>query len=246
MTYKSRDTCFLTAFYHLLLLCSSPTTPKFAQTTCTIIATVALAEAGLLSLAAAARLLGSDLIYGWYAPKDFCMFQDLARRMACRGNGMGMYFSLIDPTRERFPAAPGVSVLQTLRTEEGMTPRMEGGVTPRQSAPVGSSERADELWRESVCARSCSHSHSILHLASWNRVNHHHNLSHHHHEHHQTLHHALLPVLLALHSSRFENVVGVFESQKYLNLEATKLRNLLVEDYMAQTTVLLNNRWGAF
>ena len=53
-------------------------------------------------------------------------------------------------------------------------------------------------------------------------------------------------MLLVLCSSRFENAVGVFESQKYMNLEVTKLRNPLAEDYTAQKMVLLNNRWGAF
>ena len=180
------------------------------------------------------------------------MFQDLARRMASRGNGMGMYFSMIDPTRERFPGAPGASVPQTPRMEGGATPRMEGGATPRMegamtprgSAPgsrVGSPERTDEsAGRESDRRRSRSHSRQVLHQASRNRVGHHRQHGHHHHDHHRLLHHALLPV----RSSRFEHAVGVFESQKYLNLEATKLRDPLAEEYTAQTTTLLNDRWG--
>ncbi len=51
-------------------------------------------EGALIPLAAAARLLKSDLIYGRFAPEDFRTFQNLFRRLAGRADGLGVYLDI--------------------------------------------------------------------------------------------------------------------------------------------------------
>lgn len=64
------------------------------------------AEAGLLALRASARLLARDTTLAWASPQELEGLHDAARRLAVRANGLGAFFTLIDPLREPFPAPP--------------------------------------------------------------------------------------------------------------------------------------------
>ncbi|KAH7872226.1 uncharacterized protein C8R40DRAFT_1173964 [Lentinula edodes] len=63
-------------------------------------------QAALGPLAQAAPLLPSEVAYARYIPRDWRPLQDLARRVAVPANGMLIDFTLVDPTRERFPVTP--------------------------------------------------------------------------------------------------------------------------------------------
>ncbi|KAG6878663.1 hypothetical protein C0992_007731 [Termitomyces sp. T32_za158] len=195
---------------HKDILATSTRDPTFSEAAALIAKTVSQADNALSPLAAASRLLRSDLIYGRYSPADFVPFQDLARRAAVRANGMGAYFSLIDPTRPRFPATPAASVPQT--------PALS-----RQPSLDGNDASGLTLNQARLTPISSSPSHS--------RQNSHINLS-------KRLHRDLLHFHPGMR--RHENAVGVFESQRYMNLEATRLHDPYLEEHTAQMLESLN------
>ncbi|KAG9311166.1 hypothetical protein JVU11DRAFT_8233 [Chiua virens] len=80
------------------------TAPGFS--TAAIFATVAKAEGALAMLASAARLQRLDIIYSRLAPTDYMQLHTLTRQLIVRAGGMNVYYTLIDPTRERFPFTP--------------------------------------------------------------------------------------------------------------------------------------------
>ncbi|KAJ7685439.1 hypothetical protein DFH06DRAFT_968491 [Mycena polygramma] len=198
---------------HQIVLEKDPYSPEFASTVATIVASVAKSEAGLVPLAASARLLKSDLIYSRFQPTDFIALQTVAKRMAVRANGMGRYFTLLDPMREKFPVTPGPS--------RGGTP-VPG--SPAVSRPPSlrspSHEHMEDLDMDGDSApptptRRSRHSH--------------------HHSHRHNLHNSLLHHL----SLKTHHVVGVFESHRYLDLEA-RLNHPEVTAHTKETTRLLS------
>ncbi|KAF9457122.1 hypothetical protein BDZ94DRAFT_1203283 [Collybia nuda] len=237
---------------HRSLLKSSPHTPSFVDATTDLKTLVGQSEAGLLPLSASTRLLRSDLIYGRFAPDDFHPFQNLARRIVGRANGMGMYFTLIDPTREKFPVTPAPSVPATPIMSPSPTvlsraPSFERIplAEHRDGAQHDRSEPTSPLFssrsrRESHFEK---HAHSSPHRSrSTSRQRSHghiHQVHHHRHPHHKLLHSSLLHLSLS-RSHRYENAVGVFESQRYLNLEATRFNDPDAKTYTTQTTLLLH------
>ncbi len=64
------------------------------------------AESALAPLAASARVLGRDVSWGRFSGKDLDGMQEKVQRLVMRAHGMNVYFSLTDPTRERFPVTP--------------------------------------------------------------------------------------------------------------------------------------------
>lgn len=195
---------------HKDILAMSTHDPAFSEAVELIAKTVAQADNALSPLAAASRLLRSDLIYGRYSPADFVPFQDLTRRAAARANGMGVYFSLVDPTRPRFPATPAVSVPQTpaLSRQPSLDEHDTSKLTLDQA-------------RLTPIPPSPSHSRQNSHI----------NLS-------KRLHRDLLHFHPGMR--RHENAVGVFESQRYMNLEATRFHDPYSEEYTAQMLESLN------
>ncbi|KAG6856698.1 hypothetical protein H0H87_001739 [Tephrocybe sp. NHM501043] len=190
---------------HKAILSTSTRDDAFPAAAELIARTVAQADGALTPLAAAARLLRSDLIYGRFSPVDFIPFHDLARRAAVRANGMGVYFSLVDPTRPRFPATPVPSMPTTPVLSRA--PSFEG---------------LEELtMKKTHISQSPSHPSSPNHSRQSSHVN----LSKH-------VHHSLLHFHPGRH--RHENAVGVFESQRYMNLEATRLNDPHSEMHTAQ------------
>ncbi|KIY44983.1 hypothetical protein FISHEDRAFT_50366 [Fistulina hepatica ATCC 64428] len=225
----------------------------FAPTAKLLAAFVNKSEATLIPLAASSRLLPSDLVYSRFAPKDFIALQKLVRRMTVRANGMGVYFTLIDALRERFPVTPAPSM-----------PATPGWVTPtavRSRAPSvergGSVHHGDsepESPGDSVSPTPCSSSraqsiaqkgpHSRRRHAHYSHAGsqHRHSHNHYHHYHHHSLAHQLHNSLLHLATSRRaeQPVVGVFESYRYLDLEATHFNEPDTEETMAHCKELLS------
>ncbi|KAF9035517.1 hypothetical protein BJ165DRAFT_1533514 [Panaeolus papilionaceus] len=78
-------------------------------------------ENGLIPLASTGRLLGNDVIYARFEPGDWRVFQALCRRLVGRLDGVGMYWGLVDPKRERFPGTGAVG------NREGGGGGQEGG-----------------------------------------------------------------------------------------------------------------------
>ncbi|KAF9028574.1 hypothetical protein BDZ89DRAFT_1066048 [Hymenopellis radicata] len=202
---------------------------EFASIAEQIKASVRQAEAGLIPLAITARLLPSDLIYARFAPTDFKSLQAIARRMAVRANGLTIYFALIEPTRERFPMTPIPSRPVTPGATPGGTPgATTPGGSPGATTPQRMSSRPASPERQSTTNTDAEDDQD-----GW--LNHHrksrtiscaphvHHLHHHHHHHHGPLHNLLHNSLLHLSLSRAKNeqAVGVFESQRYMDIEAT-------------------------
>ncbi|KAF9483730.1 hypothetical protein BDN70DRAFT_956980 [Pholiota conissans] len=186
---------------HRALLSDSLSSPSFSATLTAMRSETKKVEAALIPVAAARRLLKSDLIYGRFSPGDFRAFHGLFRRMAGRADGLSVYFGLIDPSRERFPGTANP------------TPAGTAPATPHRGMSRATS-RAPSIERER---------------------DHHH---HHHHSHHHILHSSLLSLARA-RAKKPEYAVGTFESQRYLNLELTRLHDPHEEEYTERTVELL-------
>ncbi|KAG6918461.1 hypothetical protein DXG01_014088 [Tephrocybe rancida] len=207
-----------TLTHHKTVLGTSTRDPSFPEVSALAATTVAEADAGLSPLAASARLLQSDLIYGRYAPGDFQAFHDLARRAAVRANGMGVYFLLVDPTRPRFPATPAPSM---------------------PTSPALSRQPSIDAGHEGLVMKK-RHSHSQpqpqpsspLHSRTSSHVN----INLNKHVHHSLLH-------FHHHGRKHENAVGVFESQRYMNLEMNRFNDPFAEEYTAQTGLEAVHTW---
>lgn len=230
----------------------------FKAALASITASVNKSEGALVPLASSARLLRSDLIYSRFAPTDFSTLRKLARRLAVRGTGMPVYFALIDPGQEKFPITPAPS---RPSTPGWMTPATP--VTPITSVPpsVHSDEEDEPRSRPmSFISRSKRRTGNTsafpLHMTSIHQHpspspsrSHHshshphtHSHSHHRHSNTHTLHHVLLHnSLIQLAIPKAEQAVGVFESQRYLNLDAkTHTRDPNAAEYTSICTGLLS------
>ncbi|KAF8956639.1 hypothetical protein BDZ97DRAFT_1763642 [Flammula alnicola] len=256
--------------HRTLLSTDSLTSPSFTLTLVAMRSETRKTEAALIPLAAAARLLKSDLIYGRFAPHDFRAFQKMSRRLAGRADGLGVYFGLIDPAREKFPGTAAHTPAGTAPgTPHGVLSRATSRATSRAPSPErgdgstrGDNEgdpalrtsasrpnlqqlsrattRSQAPTRPSSIAQSPlklahSHSHSLTHAHSYLHTHHSHG---HHHHHHHILHMSLLSLAKA-RAKRPELAVGTFESQRYLNLELTRLHDPHEEEYTEGSMELL-------
>ncbi|KAL1753824.1 hypothetical protein FB107DRAFT_264038 [Schizophyllum commune] len=212
-------------------LATSTDDPEYQATVSKIAASVNGAESALVPLSSAGRLLSSDLIYCRFAPDDFRTFQKLFRRLAVRSQGLVLYFSLIDPARERFPVTPATSRPPTAPG----TPRT---ISPSSTRPP--SPERDDGRHSSGPSSPSSRPHSILTTHTTRHAHTHRHRRHHHHgsslaRHlHQSLHH-----LAMTRPHKTETTVGVFESYRYLNLDAKHYPERDYENYAAQCTGLL-------
>ncbi|KAH8091403.1 hypothetical protein BXZ70DRAFT_909843 [Cristinia sonorae] len=231
-----------------------PASSEFASTATTIHGLVDKADAGLAGTSATYRLLKRDILWGRFSPSDIGSLQDLLRPLVVRTNGLGTYFYLIDPTREKFPMTPMPSMPAT-PTSRSRTPTRSS--SPLEEAPDGISETLKRRRRladhspsplRQSFAREVSdrlalrekegslrskdtndHDHDRR-RSTWSRhFRHHRKQSGAHHTHHDNhLHFSLLTLAHTLSSHHHptlpsEPVVGVFESQRYMALEATRL-----------------------
>lgn len=212
---------------HQKVLKTSVDTEEFSATTASIVNAVKKSESALVPLAASGRLLESDLIYSRFAPSDFRALQKLARRMSVRANGMSVYFGLIDPTRERFPITPAPSHPNTPGT---MTPIRSRAPSPDRGEEQEQTEDGPE---SSGYNTPISSSHSQHHLNRRGRSSHPHS-SHFSHSLHRSLMHLSMPKI-----HRHEHTVGVFESQRYQDLEHTVFNEPESQMYTQRTIDLL-------
>ncbi|KAM6495323.1 Protein of unknown function (DUF2422) domain containing protein [Amanita muscaria] len=227
---------------HRTILRTPHDSQEFKSLSSTINATIGKAEDALVPLAASARLLKSDLVYSRFAPSDFRPFSDCLGRLIGRATGMCMYFALIDATRDRFSITPAPSLPSS---------PIISSTPSRQPSP----ERHHD--KDETHTAAGSYEPSILHTPLTRRLSH--QPSHHHHReghghssharththshshvHRTHLHHVHHKLLHLKRSSRHEHIVGMFEAQKYLNLEATRLHTPYAELYARQMLDLLH------
>lgn len=183
------------------------------------------------------RLLKQDVVYGRFSPADIGAIQWFIRRLVTRANGMQLFFTLIDPEQQKFPVTPMPS--------RPATPAWGTPVPSRPSTPLGSVPGTPRGGRsEDPTKAPLRNRHPASHAG--NR----HSFSKHLHfrlqEHEQAkqdnhLHFSLLHLAHSLSVSSLENAVGVFESQKYLALEAGRLGVKDSPEYTQEFTTLLTD-----
>ncbi|KAF9237247.1 hypothetical protein BU15DRAFT_88826 [Melanogaster broomeanus] len=230
---------------HRVHLQQDITSPDFSATT--IIAAVDKAEGALPLLASAARLLKLDVIYSRFAPTDYSEIHALTKRLTVRAYGMNVYYTLIDPTREKFPITPAPSAPATpIMT----SPSNSRPPSPERDRSHSHDEKTDGHTPSDLGLRRRSgghhgHHHSASRPHHFPRAHSHqrnhspyrHSTSH--HSHHSLLHGSLLHLALS-RTPRPESAVGVFESHRYLNLEAKHLSHPDSDRYTARATELLS------
>ncbi|KAF8268962.1 hypothetical protein EI94DRAFT_1799762 [Lactarius quietus] len=226
---------------HLTLLGISTSSPDFSPKA--VRASASKAESGLAPLAASARLLGRDISWGRFSGKDLDGMREKVQRLVMRAHGMNVYFTLIDPTRERFPITPvpshpGSPVAGTPNVSRPSSPtRTEESASASpvvHHSTVGHSQSEFEQHRGRQALRRHPHfdvdstTHSAKSYSLFRLHKHHHRHSYvslfsgfHHHDHLR------------------EHVVGVFESQKYLDLESHHFAHPLSAYYTERSTTLL-------
>ncbi|KAH8105763.1 hypothetical protein DFH11DRAFT_1278514 [Phellopilus nigrolimitatus] len=176
---------------------------------------ISAAEAALAPLAVSSRLLKKDLSWGRFGSKDFSRLHEFARRMAVRANGMAFYFKIIDPVVDKQPGFATSSAVNTPLSTPGqsLAPTRTPSPTPPQSgASTSSNNSIVSTTRPRNRHRHHSPHHSIY--------------QHFHNSHHRQYRHKFS--VFGNPASLFQealsrstgNAVGVFESQRYLNLES--------------------------
>ncbi|KAI6044608.1 hypothetical protein EDC04DRAFT_2561114 [Pisolithus marmoratus] len=211
-------------------LAADVTSPSFSAAPIT--AAVDKAEGVLAQVAAARRFLRLDVIYCRIAPMDYNEMHRLAKRLVIVANGLGVYYTLIDPTRERFPITPAQSnhgtPVNTPAPSRPSSPDLSHSHTREGSLSDVIHKRRCRPGSAPPSGSSSPHPfrrHSYKHSS--------------HYSHHSILHNNLLHVAVS-RIPRTEPVVGVFESYRYLNLEATRFSHPDSEKYIARSTELLS------
>ena len=228
---------------HLALLGISTSSPDFSPKA--VRASASKAENGLAPLAASARLLARDISWGRFSGKDLDGLREKVQRLVMRAHGMNVYFALIDPTRERFPVTPVPSHPGSPAAGSPNVSRPSSPARTEDSASVspavhhstaGCSQAEVEQHRGRQALRrhprfdvdSTIHSaKSYLHGALFRP-----------HKHHR---HSYVSLLSGFHHHDHlrEHVVGVFESQKYLDLESHHFAHPLSVYYTERSISLL-------
>ncbi|KAF8344985.1 hypothetical protein F5887DRAFT_968850 [Amanita rubescens] len=206
------------------------------------------AEDALVLLRASARLLKSDLVYSRFAPNDFVFIHEHLARLIGRTMGLTMFFSFMDPTREKFSRTPvpslPVSPDFSRAPSRQHSPERSNVVEEMFEAPgyQGPTKRrkphypSEPSSRIQTAATSPAPSRHDLHSHT-----HHGHSHHHHHSQSRHLHHKLRHLK---GSSRHEHTVAMFETQKYLNLEAAHLHIPYADDYTRQALNLIQDSCG--
>ncbi|KAF9527658.1 hypothetical protein CPB83DRAFT_384639 [Crepidotus variabilis] len=250
---------------HQTLLNTSVTSPAFNTTLTSLRAETQKCEANLVPLAAASRLLKSDLTYSRFAPTDYKPFQALCRRLCGKANGLVVYFALIDPQRERLRApTTGFTTPMSPLSHTPKSPLTRVNSRAHQT-PLEHFENSDEKKpktpsrpkRPNMFGRSRSTSLAEsdfpissplhhppspspalhAHFAPNKQLPH----SHDHPNYHRPLrllHNSLLTLAKSRARSE-ETAVGVFEIQRYLGLELNRLHDPEEEIHTDQIMELL-------
>ena len=185
---------------------------------------VAQSEAALAPLAASSRLIKKDFSWGRFGPNDFSRLHELVRHMTVRANGMAFYFQVIGSEA----GGPGLSLLNTpwsTPTQSRPTTRPPSPAEIRDDGPkslnasVKSVNRKRALHHHRVASLSTSHTVLRRHHPR-PQVHHHYHLNHHRHSHLRQQASRPGSVLSSFASSFSENPVGIFESERYANIES--------------------------
>ncbi|OCH87285.1 hypothetical protein OBBRIDRAFT_814199 [Obba rivulosa] len=210
---------------HRRILQISPCSTGFPAAVAKINGQVNKSEGALTPSAAALHLLKHDIVWGRFAPADIGGFQWWVRRLVMRANGMNIFFTLVEPTRERFPITPVPSRLSTPGHSRPGTPAPSRPTTPgpyRQEESYGTPRRRKQPRSASrISLRQSLSRHLHLPLA------HQSDAAHDHHLHFSLLHLAHSLALTRVNTATsLETAVGVFESQRYLAMEASRTSRL--------------------
>ncbi|KAI1785560.1 hypothetical protein LXA43DRAFT_1037284 [Ganoderma leucocontextum] len=219
---------------HRVVLTHDPSGDEFKATVDGIRGALGRSEGGLGPAGATSRLLKQDIVYGRFSPARMVEFQTCIRRLISRADGMVVFFSLIDPIRERFPVTP---IPSRPGSPFSMSPATTLPATPTSpgSPPNGVREDVGQFARRRHLPRMQTSLSRYLHSR----------LTHHKEEHHDHyLHSSLLNLAQGLAPQRLtpiasESAVGVFESQRYIAIEATRFTDRRMAGYTEQFTALL-------
>lgn len=227
---------------HLSLLDMPTTSREFSPKA--VRASASKAEGALAPLAASARLLRRDISWGRFSGKDIDGMRGQVQRLVMRAHGMNVYFSLTDPTRERFPVTPAPS------RPGSPTPGTPNGSRPSSPNRTEESPNASPVFplRSTACCSQAEveqhrgrpaaqrHPHFEADCPSHAAKSYFHNtLFRRHHR------HSYISLLSGAynHDHLREHVVGVFESQRYLDLESQHFAHPLAAHYTERCTALL-------
>lgn len=215
------------------------------------------------------HLLPRDIVWGHFAPADIGALHWWVCRLVTRLEGMNIYFTLVDPTHEKFPVTPAPTAPNTPAPNtpiSGTTPLPSAVNTPAPSRPHSPTQETEDEHNEMILKRATRdttprrrnvgtnhrpHSPSPLHTAlsrhfhsSLSRPRHWHNnlssVSHDNNMHFSLWQLAHSLVLTRITTESTEGTVGVFESQRYLALESTRLSHAGSPALTEQFTELLN------
>ncbi|KAI0089790.1 hypothetical protein BDY19DRAFT_888753 [Irpex rosettiformis] len=251
---------------HRKILKMDPSSEEFSQTIGILRGLRNKSEGGLTATAVWFRLLQRDIVWGRFAPADVGGIQWWVRRIVARADGMDVYFTLIEPTREKWPqtpapSAPGTPTAARSRATSPVASSRNSVAspqtpmddrTPTQSPTPSEHHRSmsDRLGRYDLNVSVARRRHARHHNESESRPQSplHTTLTRHLHEvfqrrrHHKRtrtidhddhLHFSLLqwahalsfPSRTSMDPNASQGTVGVFESQRYLALEAQRLSN---------------------
>ena len=199
-------------------------------------------EVALGSLAASSRLMSTDLIYSRFCPMDFIPFHRMCRRMSGRTNGLASFFSLVG-------VGPGAIIGLAADKSSGDTPAHTVPDSPIGTTGVGPSRKEsmqtmldEDEGKLHISTIPSSHSKapsSSLHQRHLHRE--------------QSHSHKFLHTLLSLSHPSYdkpnrghETAVGTFESQRYLNLEATRFWDPNWEEGTRTALKVLGERWACY
>ncbi|THU98769.1 hypothetical protein K435DRAFT_720372 [Dendrothele bispora CBS 962.96] len=146
--------------------------------------------------------------------------------------------------------------LPTLKVNTALTERDDAWSTYSHLTPVTTNSPSIGLRRSHYRTHHSSYSqhahtptnHSHYHTPHSHHHHPHFQHHHHHHHHHRLLHNALAHlshISLPRHHKRDDHAVGVFESQRYMDLEAKVFHDPLSEMYTERTKELLTESCDA-
>ena len=202
-------------------------------------------EAALGPLAASARLMSSDLVYGRFSPPDFTAFQQKCRRMSGRTHGLATFFSLVT-------IGPGAAIGLGADKCSGDTPAHTVPDSPIGTPRGGPSRKTSmqtmldgDEGKPRISTVPSSPPSILPHSKPSSSFLHQRHL---HHEHsHNLLHTSLLSPSHPTYDKpnrgqETEHAVGTFESLRYLNLEATRFWDPNWEEWTREALQVLGER----
>ncbi|KAI0292339.1 hypothetical protein B0F90DRAFT_1811958 [Multifurca ochricompacta] len=229
---------------HISLLETSTSSSVFSPKA--VRASASKAESALAPLNTLARLLKRDISWGRFSGMDLDGMREKVQRLVMRAHGMNVYFYLIDPTRERFPVTPvpshpGSPSAGTPNVSRPSSPARTEESASASPVPPHSTTTCSQAEVEQYRGRQALRRHPRFDVDSTS-----HSVKSHSHgtifrSLRHTHRHSHISSLFGIHhqDNLREHVVGVFESQRYLDLESHHFAHPLAVYYTGQSTALL-------